>query len=320
MSASKVIAVVGATGAQGGGLVHAALADPDGRFTPRAITRNPAGPRAQALSDAGAEVVQADVEDEDSLVRAFSGVHGAFCMTNFWEHMSPSREIAQAATMARAAKRAGVSHVVWSTLEDTRRWVPLDDDRMPTLEGNYKVPHYDAKGEANALFVEAGLPVTFFQTSHYWDNMIHLGMGPRRDADGKLVIRFPLGDARLPGIAGEDIGPCAYGVFVAGESMIGQTVSVAGGVDTGAETAASLSRALGEDVRYAAISPDAYRKLGFPGAEELGSMFQFIAEFGEEYCPPRDPAIARKLHPGLQSLDTWLAKHGSRIPLDLPID
>lgn len=316
MSSSKIIAVVGATGVQGGGLVRAILANPGGRFTARALTRNPSSDAAKALAAEGAEVVGADLDDEDSLVRAFSGAYGVFCMTNFWESLSPTREIAQVGAMARASRAAGVEHVVWSTLEDTRKWLPLDDERMPTLMGNYKVPHYDAKGEANTFFIEAGVPTTFFQTSHYWDNMIYLGMGPKRDADGHLAIAFPLGESRLPGIGGEDIGPCAYGVFLAGESMIGETVSVAGGIQTGAETAASLSRALGEDVRYDAITPAAYRNLGFTGADELGSMFQFIAEFSDDYCRPRDPGIARKLHPALLSLDDWLSKNAWRIPIE----
>lgn len=311
----KLIAVVGATGAQGGGLVRAILGDADHDFAARAITRDPASPAARALAEAGAEVVQASADDEASLARAFSGAYGAYCMTNFWDHLSPEREIQQAGALARAARAAGVSHVVWSTLEDTRQFVPLDDERMPVLMGRYHVPHYDAKGEADALFAEAGVPATYFRTSHYWDNMVHLGMGPHREADGTLVLRFPLADAGLPGIGGADIGPCAYGVFLAGESMVGQTVCVAGSIDTGEQTAQSLTRALGEPVRYEAITPAQYRSLGFTGSDELGSMFQFIAECGDVYCPPRDPAIARRLYPGLRTLDEWLVEYGPRIPL-----
>jgi len=313
---ARVIAVVGATGTQGGGLARAILADPSGGFTVRAITRDPSSSSARALAAEGADVVQADLDDEESLVSAFSGAYGAFCVTNFWEGMSADRELAQAATLARAALRNGIEHVIWSTLDDMRQWVPLDDDRMPTLLGTYKVPHYDAKSEANALFVDAGLPTTFFQTSHYWDNMVHLGMGPKRGQDGVLDLVFPLGDAKLPGIAGADIGPCAYGVFRAGKAMIGRTVSVAGDVLSGEEMAAGLARALGEEVRYDAVTPQEYRSLGFPGAEELGNMFESIAIAGEAYCAPRDPCVARALHPSLQSYDDWLSVHAASIPLD----
>src|SRR6202034_1261504 len=118
MAEKKVIAVVGATGAQGGGLVRAILADPDGGFAARAITRDPGSDKAQELAALGAEVVAGDVDDEASLRAAFAGAHGAFCVTFFWAHFSPELELQHAANMANAAKAAGVSHVIWSTLED----------------------------------------------------------------------------------------------------------------------------------------------------------------------------------------------------------
>ena len=67
--------------------------------------------------------------------QAFEGAYGVFCVTFFWEHFSPEKEYTEAGYMAEAAKQAGVQHVIWSTLEDTRRFIPLDDDRMPTLHG-----------------------------------------------------------------------------------------------------------------------------------------------------------------------------------------
>src|SRR3954453_16761403 len=212
MPEKKIIAVVGATGAQGGGLVRAILADRNGPFTVRAITRKPDSDKAQALRRQGAEVVAADADDEASLERAFAGAHGVFALTNFWEHFSPERELAQARNQAQAAKKEGVHTLIWSPLEDTRRWVPLSDDRMPTLMGKYKVPHFDAKGEADQIFTDLGVPTTFMSTSFYWDNFIGFGMGPARGADGKLAITLPIGDAKLPGIAAEDIGRSAYGV------------------------------------------------------------------------------------------------------------
>ena len=156
--AKDIIAVVGATGAQGGGLVRAALADPHGRFAVRALTRKPEEAKAEALRKLGAEVVGADLDEAASLAKAFAGARCAYCVTNFWEHFSPERELAQAKNMAQAARSAGLRHVIWSTLEDTRLLVPLDDDRMPTLKEHYKVPHFDAKGSADVLFRQAEVP------------------------------------------------------------------------------------------------------------------------------------------------------------------
>jgi uncharacterized protein YbjT (DUF2867 family) len=310
----KTIAVVGATGAQGGGLVRAILADPGGGFAARALTRNATSDKARALAQAGAEVVAADLDDVASLRRAFEGAHGAFCVTAFWEHFSAEKEQSQARHMAQAAKDAGVKHVIWSTLEDTRLRVPLEDARMPTLQGTYKVPHYDGKGEANAFFSALGVPTTFLNTSFYWDNLIHFGSGPKKGPDGKLVFVLPMGDKKLPGIAVEDIGRCAYGIFKRPE-LIGKTVGIAGEHLTGAQMAAALSAALGQEVAHSAVTPEVYRGFGFPGADDLGNMFQYKAEFEAEYCGARDLAFSRSLNPQLQTFAQWLAVNKDRIPL-----
>src|SRR5450631_478259 len=107
MAEKKIIAVMGATGAQGGGLVRAILADPAGGFTVRAITRDANSDKARALAQAGAEVIVADIDDEASLAQALAGAHGAYFVTFFWAHFSPEKEIAEAGNMARAAKKAG---------------------------------------------------------------------------------------------------------------------------------------------------------------------------------------------------------------------
>jgi uncharacterized protein YbjT (DUF2867 family) len=313
--AKKIIAVVGATGAQGGGLARAILNDKNGSFAVRAITRNVNSDKAKALADAGAEVVVADLDDVKSLKKAFEGAHGAFCVTNFWEHLKPEKEISQARNMAQAAKDAGVKHVIWSTLEDTRESIPLSDDRMPTLMGKYKVPHFDGKGEANAIFKELGVPTTFLLTSFYWDNFIHFGMGPKQGADGKLAITLPLGGRKLAGIAAEDIGKTAYAIFEDGEEMIGKTVGIAGGHLTGEQMAKSLSKALGQPVTYHAVSPAAYRAFGFPGADDLGNMFQFNSEFEQDCCDARNISETKSLNPELQTFDRWLGENKSRIPL-----
>lgn len=315
MSESKIIAVCGATGAQGGGLVRAILNDPQGGFQARAITRDPNSAKARELAQLGAEVVAADIDDETSLWQALEGAYGAYFVTFFWAHFSPEKELAEARQMAKAAHAVGLKHVIWSTLEDTRRWVPLTDDRMPTLMGHYKVPHFDAKGEANQTFIDLGVPTTFLLTSFYWDNLIHFGMGPARDAEGKLVFTLPMGDRKLPGIAAEDIGRCAYGVFTRGSEYIGRTVGVAGEHLTGAQMAAELGQALGEPVRYQAISPADYRALDFPGADDLGNMFQFKHDFEADFCGARDPAVARMLNPALQSFRDWLSANKSLISI-----
>ncbi len=195
-----ILVVVGATGAQGGGIARVALAD--GRYQVRAITRKPDSDKAQALRAAGADIVAADLDDVDSLVRAFTGAQRAYFVTNYWEIFSPERELQQAQHLAEAAQRARLQHVVWSTLEDTRKQVPTNDEaRYPTLLGNYKVPHFDAKGEADHFFIERDVPVTFLRASFYFDNFVYFGSGPKRAADGVLELILPMGDKVMPGVA-----------------------------------------------------------------------------------------------------------------------
>lgn len=311
----KIIAVIGATGAQGGGLVRAILADRSGPFSVRAITRKPDADKARELAKLGAEVVAADLDDAASVRRAFAGAHGAFCVTNFWEHMSVDKEQAQARTMAAAAKEAGVAHAIWSTLEDTRKRVPLSDNRMPTLHGKYKVPHFDGKGEADEYFRGAHVPTTFLLTSFYWENLIGFGMGPKRGPDGRLAFVLPMGKAKLAGIAAEDIGKCAYGVFKRGPELVGKTVGIAGDHLTGDEMAAAMSRAFGQEIVYQAVPAAVYRGFGFPGADDLGNMFQYYEEFEKEFAGIRDLTFARSLNPELQSFAAWLERNAKRIPL-----
>ena len=206
--------------------------------------------------------------------------------------------------------------MIWSTLEDTRKWVPLSDDRMPTLMGKYKVPHFDAKGEVDHVFTDLGVPTTFLLASFYWENFISFGAGPKKGPDGKLALTLPIGGAKMAGVAADDIGGVAYGIFKKGPELIGQRIGVAGEHLTGTEMAASLTKALGQPVGFNDVPPNVYRSFGFPGAQDLGNMFQFYRDFEKVCNDTRDVARSRALYPGLQTLDQWLSRNGSRIPLE----
>jgi uncharacterized protein YbjT (DUF2867 family) len=315
MPGKKIIVVFGATGAQGGGLAHAILTDPRSEFSVRAVTRDPGSDKAKDLMAMGAEVIAADIDDPESIQKALQGAYGAYFVTFFWSHLSPEKEMAEAKAMAAAAKEAGLKHVIWSTLEDVRLYVPLSDNSMPTLHEKYKVPHFDGKGASDHYFTDRGLPVTFLLASYYWDNLIHFGMGPKRGADGKLSITFPMGDKKMAGIAAIDIGKCAYGIFKKGNTMIGKRVGVAGDQLSCAEMAKEMSNALGEKVIYNEITPNQYRAFGFPGADDLGNMFQFYRDFDEVCNSIRDVNGSRELNPELQSFKMWLSTNATRIPL-----
>ena len=287
MSDKKTIAVIGATGAQGGGLVRAILADPNGgsRCGDHAEGRF----RQGACAGRGGRGGRGRRRRRPGEPRArLRGRAWRLPGHEFLGALSAERELKQAAAMARATKAAGVAHAVWSTLEDTRLPFPLDDPRLKTLQGKYKVPHFDAKGEADAIFAAEAAPTSYMMAAFYWENFIYFGQGPRKGADGR-VLALPLGGGKLPGIAAEDIGRCAYGIFRRGPEVAGQRFGIAGEVLSGPEYAAAFSRHLGVPVAFYDMPFDDYRALGFPGADDMGNMYEHHAILGEEFRRHRSP-------------------------------
>ncbi|GAA4709175.1 Uncharacterized conserved protein YbjT, contains NAD(P)-binding and DUF2867 domains [Promicromonospora umidemergens] len=321
----KIIAVVGATGQQGGGLARAILDDPDRPFALRVLTRNPGSAAARAFAQRGADVVEADLDDEASVRRAFDGAYGAFVVTNFWAERTPEEEAArsrpqmeidQAGAAARAAKDAGLKHVVWSTLEDTRPHFEHLGSEPPTLVDGYKVPHFDAKSVADHHFTSLGVPTTSLLTTMFYESFLTGGQGPHREQDGRLVLTNPLDDSALAVVAAEDIGRTAYGIFRAGAKYVGRAVGLAGDRLTGVELAEMFARILGEAVEYRPMTHDQLRSAGFPAADEVGNMYQFYAEAAEYFVGIRDPeAIRAELNPALASLEDWLIERKDQIPL-----
>ncbi|MFI6576202.1 NmrA/HSCARG family protein [Nocardiopsis sp. NPDC050513] len=313
MNDTKTIVVTGATGAQGGGAARAILADPDSGFAVRALTRNPASPAAGELAELGAEIVQADFHDEPTVHQAFEGAYGAFLVTNFWAHGSAAKETEEINVLVRAAQAAGLRHVVWSTLEDTRELLPLDDDRMPVLQGAFNVPHFDAKGEGNELFRAAGVPTTFLNTTFFFQGFLRT-FAPRRGEDGVLTVTLPFEDGKLlSGVDVADIGRTALAVLRGGERFLGATVSLAGDHLTGAEYAEKLGTAIGEPVRFQSVPYDVFRNLDIPAAGEIANMFQFYGDFDQQFTGARDLERLREINPALRSFDAWLAENASKI-------
>ena len=236
MPEKKIIAVIGRHGRAGR---RARARDPrrprGGRSSARAITRKPDSDKARALAALGVEVVAGDADDPPSLERAFAGAYGAFCVTNFWEHFSAEREGAQATAMARATRQGRRAA---RRLVDARGHAQVGAarrHRMPTLQGKYKVPalRRQGRGGSTSSPTEAA-PTTYLLAAFYWENFIHFGMGPRKAAGrGRSCSRCRSGGAKLPGIAAEDIGKCAYGVFRRGTGTVGQRFGIAGEVLSG---------------------------------------------------------------------------------------
>ncbi|MDR4480507.1 MAG: NmrA family NAD(P)-binding protein [Nitrospira sp.] len=237
-----------------------------------------------------------------------------FCVTFFWAHGSPERYRSRE-PMAQAAKSAGVLHVIWSTRNtaiDFRSRILW----MPTLHRRVQGAHFDARAKRiRCSAARIRRPSVWPLTSFYWDNLIHFGMGPKQGPDGTLAFTLPMGEARLPGIAAEDIGKCVLGLMKKRDAYLGTTVGIAGEHLTGSQMAVALTKAFGREVRYNAVSPEVYRTFGFPGADELGNMFQFKRDFNAAFCGARNPVIARTLNPSLQTFAQWLEGNKNQIPL-----
>ncbi len=153
------------------------------------------------------------------------------------------------------------------------------------------------------------MPTTFLLTSFYWDNLIYFGMGPKKGPDGKLAITLPMGDKKLPGIAAEDIGKCAYGIFKKGREFIGKTVGIAGEHLTGAQMAAALTKALGQEVRYNDCAARGLPQLRFPGRRRSRQHVPVQARLREMYSAARATwSRPGSLNPSLQTFDGWLAQ------------
>ena len=257
--------------------MRAILADKSGEFAVRAITRKPDSDKAHAAREARRRGGRGRPRRHASLRKAFTGAYGAFCVTNFWEHFSPEKEMAQAQRWRKRRRSAGVKHAHLVAPSKTRAsGSRSSDDRMPTLKGKYKVPHFDAKGEIDHFFTDAGVPTTFLYTSFYWDNLHLLRYGAeegrRRQA---RASRCRWATRSCPASPPRTSASARTASSRAARSCIGKTVGIAGEHLTRTEMAAALGRALGSRSATTACRPTCIRSFGFPGADDLGNMFQY---------------------------------------------
>ncbi|XP_063285088.1 nmrA-like family domain-containing protein 1 [Pelobates fuscus] len=285
---TKIIAVFGATGAQGGSVAKALLED--GTFVVRAVTRDPSKPAALKLKEAGAEVVAADLDDKKSLEAALSGAYGAFVVTNFWEHFSKDKEIAQGKLIADISKSLGLKHVVFSGLEDVKK----------QTGGKLEVLHFDGKGEVEVYFRSIGVPMTSVRLPSYYENLLTF-FRPKKSDDGKTyTLSIPMGDVLFDGMSVADLGHVVASILKSPSEYAGKDIGLSTDKLTVEQYAAILSKATGKTIKDAKVSPDAYEKMGFPGAAELANMFRF-----NQMIPDRDVSLTLKLNPKAKRFQQW---------------
>lgn len=266
------VAVLGATGQQGGA-VAAALAARGVQVV--AITRNPDSEKGKALAAAAnTEVRKADLGDTASLVAAFEGCDGAFVIANFWEGLDVSKEMSHYKNAADALKQVGsMRHIVFTTLEETTK-TPGCEDFKTLVEhesGKMYVPHFDGKARAEAYF--EGLPVTHMVTSCYFENFTTFFSFMKQE-DGSYAFTLPLGDKQIPWTILSDLGLLVASVFAKPE-LVGKRVGQASFLASGEELASIFSEATGKTIKYNKVPWEVFAGFGFPGADELAQMFEF---------------------------------------------
>jgi uncharacterized protein YbjT (DUF2867 family) len=255
---SKLIAVIGATGHQGGAVVRA-LQD-GGQFKVRALTRNPGKHRELAE-----EVVEADLDRPETLRAAFDGAYGVFLVTNFWEQGAD--ELKQATAAVRAAKDAGVEHFIWSTLPDVEA----------IGGGKFHVPHFTGKAKVDRIVKEAGFAYhTFVVAPFFYQNLVGI-LAPQKQEDGTSGWALPL-DPDVRCIHMGDIGQ--LGAIVAGafadpdEAGHGEHLPLVGDFMSFNEIVDTLNRQ-GHKFSVKQVPKEVFAAF-FPGAAEVAETFDYF--------------------------------------------
>jgi uncharacterized protein YbjT (DUF2867 family) len=261
----KIIAVMGGTGLQGGGVVNALLAQ--GEFDVRVASRNRKSEAARALSARGVDVIEGDLLDPSTLGPAFAGAYGAFVVTNFWDPSLGTRETEMGGAAVRAAREAGVEHLIWSTLPDVEN----------VSSGRFKVEHFTGKAKVDAVVRSAGFPRhTFVEAPFYFQNLLGT-MAPQPLPNGARGWALPMDPAKRVIHAGDinDVGKAVAAAFHARDKLRdGSVVAVAGGIYSWNDFASTL-RTLGHKLEVVQVPPEVYEGF-FPGAHEVLEMFRYF--------------------------------------------
>ena len=258
----KLIAVIGATGRQGGGVVRALQAG--SQFKMRALTRNP--DKHPELAD---EVVKADLNLPETLKAAFEGAHGVFLVTNFWEQGTD--ELKQATAAVRAAKDAGVKHFVWSTLPDVEA----------ISGGKFDVPHFTGKAKIDRIVKEAGfVNHTFVIAPMYYHGLVGASV-LQEQPDGSTGWALPIDPAVRCLHMGDitELGNIVAGAFAhPDEAGNGEYLPLVGDFMSFHEIVSTLNQQ-GHNVSFKQVPKEVFAAASFPGAAELADNFGYFQAY-----------------------------------------
>lgn len=295
MTNKKTILVTGATGAQGGSVARYLLNE--GNFRVRALTRDANSDKAAVLKQAGAEIVEGDLADIESLRSAVQGCYGVFGVTNFWEHFD--KEYEHGKNLIDAVAESNVEHFVFSSLPPAKQ----------ISGGELEVPHFDIKAELENYARKLIPNTTFVHVAFYYENFLSF-FPPQKQADGNFAFGFPQGETKLAAVSVDEIGGVVLAIFSQPEEFKGKTIGIVGDDLPPAEYAATMTRLLGKAIKFNHIPREVFSAFGFPGADDLANMF----DFNRRFIPERkaDLAMSRTLYPQISTFETWLAENKNK--------
>ena len=278
---AKLVLVSGATGRQGGAVARELLSR---GYRVRGLTRNPGSERAQELAGLGIEMVKGDFDDVDSLNGATQGVYGVFSVQNFWEH-GKKGEIRQGKNLADAAKRAGVSHFIYTS--------------VASADKNTGIPHFDSKYEIEEYIKTIQLPYTVIRPVSFMENWEY----SRADIVNGIIYGPLSPGTRNQHITVKDIGRFAAEAFDNPAEWLGVSIDIAGDDHTQQELAGLFSRVTGKEVSYVQVPWDEFEE---QQGEEMAIMEKWFEDVGYSV----DVADLRSKFPWLTSLERYLTENG----------
>lgn len=290
-----VILVTGASGTRGGSVARALLREK--RFGVRIVTCDPASHSAQVFKRAGAELVKADYNDRESLVRAMEGCNGVFAAPRLAEDADTI--LRQGKNLVDAVRLAGIRHFVLQSSPDYKK----------ISHGQFAVPRYDSLALLEEYARRAGIPATFLHPGFFYENFLDF-FPLQKDNNGDYYFGFPQGDTPLAMTSVEDLGRIAAGVFNEPVTTLGKTIGVVGADETCETYAAILSKMLKRNIYYTYIPRNIYAAYDFEGAEELANMFEVQRLFVPERKKEMEESY--RLNPAMQSFEEWISRYSAR--------
>lgn len=296
MANKPIILVTGATGSQGGGVAH--FLAKSGKYIVRGLTRDVHSKKAASLVSEGISLVEGNLDDKNSLLKAMKDCYGVFGVTNFWEHFE--KEAQQGKNLIEAVKESNIQHFILSSLPPVNK----------ISKGELSSPHFDIKADYETYAKSLNLNLTIVHIAFYFDNFLS-SLSIQKLEDGNFHFGFPQREnTKLGGVAAADIGGVVAAIYEKRNEFIGKTIRIVADAQYPKEYARIMSEILGVKVIYDYIDRKTFAGFNFPGASDLADMFEFYSLFITNEQGAMEES--KKLFPQIRNFETWLKENKSK--------